>query len=602
MVARVLITTALESTWPKDRKKPVLFLGEWCKLYRRKNKWQVLDAKTLNYHWDDRKKLINDYEFLLDIHENFLVELTDILNSIHNTHHSVRYWRILIGPWLGWFVQIVFDRWSMLKKAIEEENINQCLILSRNADYSVSNDMSNFSDLILNDDTNELIYAQLLKMCWQDKIDIKTISRYEKPSKNIENSDLTWQEKYNKETTSGFKNTFKNKFRRLIPIFNRIGAKDDGYFFISSYLPLITDFRLQWRLGQFPKLWKTPQTPLIEFDMNFRNWSMNINMHQVDSFKSIVAKLIPMHMPKIYLEGYKDLKSISDKLPWPIKPKVIFTGTLWSTTEVFKMWTAEKTELGVPLVIGQHGGHFGTSPFAFAEDHQIKISDKWISWGWKDYSRPKVTPIGNLKGFGLNVKNDPKGFALLVEYTAPRYSYSLFAVAIAGQFIDYLEDQKVFLNSLSDSLRKKVLVRANNTDYDWDLPQRLFDSIPNVKLDYGHQNIRDLIKKSRIYISTYNATTFLESMAWNIPTIIFWNEEHWELSEDAMPFFELLKSVGIFHDSPYGAAKHLSNIWDNIEDWWLLDSVQEARLVFCNQYSKNPTDPLGELEIFFRDL
>lgn len=599
MVARVLITSAIESTWPEDRNTPVLFLGEWCKLYRRKAKWQNLDAKTLNYHWDDRKKLIDDYDLLIDIHEKFLTELTNILNSTHKTSHSVRYWRILIGPWLGLFVQVFFDRWSMLKKAIEEENINKCFVLPQNVDHSVSNDMLDFINLIQNDDFNEIIYAQLLQMCWQDKIDIKIISKSKIQSKNLDHS---WQEKKNNYANLGFKNTVKRKLRLFIPLLNRIGAKDDDYFFISSYLPLITDFKLQLRLGQFPKLWKAPKEPLIEFDMNFRNWSMNINMNKVDSFESIVAKLIPMYLPKIYLEGYRDLKSVSDTLPWPIKPKAIFTGTLWSHTEVFKIWAAEKTESGALLVIGQHGGHYGTSPFSFSEEHQIKISDKWISWGWKDYSRPKVTPIGNLKVFGKNIKFDPKGFALLVEYTCPRYSYSLYASAIAGQFIDYFEDQKVFLNSLSDSLRKNVLVRANNNDYDWDLPLRMVDSIPNIKIDDGHQKIIELIKNCRIYISTYNATTFLESMAWNVPTIIFWNEEHWEISEDAKPYFDLLKSVGIFHDSPTGAANHLTNIWDNTEGWWFLDSVQEARLVFCNQYSKNPSDPLGELEILFRDL
>ena len=63
--------------------------------------------------------------------------------------------------------------------------------------------------------------------------------------------------------------------------------------------------------------------------------------------------------------------------------------------------------------------------------------------------------------------------------------------------------------------------------------------MPEIRVDPGHQDIRNLIKKSRLYISTYNATTYLESMAWNIPTIIFWNEEHWELKEDVKPYFEL---------------------------------------------------------------
>ena len=46
MVNRLLVTTALEETW--DTKKPMLFLGEWCKLYNRKKYWEWL--KQLNFN------------------------------------------------------------------------------------------------------------------------------------------------------------------------------------------------------------------------------------------------------------------------------------------------------------------------------------------------------------------------------------------------------------------------------------------------------------------------------------------------------------------------------------------------------------------------
>lgn len=39
---RYLITTADERTWKFDR--PVIFLGEWCRIYDRKHIWQGMDA------------------------------------------------------------------------------------------------------------------------------------------------------------------------------------------------------------------------------------------------------------------------------------------------------------------------------------------------------------------------------------------------------------------------------------------------------------------------------------------------------------------------------------------------------------------------------
>ena len=69
MVKRFLITTAIEETWPKDSDIPVLFLGEWCRIYSRRERWSIMNAEVLSYHWDDRQKLDNDYQYLSDIYE-----------------------------------------------------------------------------------------------------------------------------------------------------------------------------------------------------------------------------------------------------------------------------------------------------------------------------------------------------------------------------------------------------------------------------------------------------------------------------------------------------------------------------------------------------
>ena len=42
----------------------------------------------------------------------------------------------------------------------------------------------------------------------------------------------------------------------------------------------------------------------------------------------------------------------------------------------------------------------------------------------------------------------------------------------------------------------------------WNQHERWKESMPQIKLDNGYKNIKPKIKKSRLYISTYNATTF----------------------------------------------------------------------------------------------
>ena len=166
-----LVTTADERTWPRN--KPVLFLGEWCKRFSRKEKWSKLDFKTATYHWDDRAKLSRDYNYLQGLHEVLLKDLSIQLNKIHNVNYSIRYWRILIGPWLGYFVQALFDRWFMLKKAVEQPEVTNCFMLDRCFISVVPNDMKNFNELFIDDNWNEAIYSQLLEILFKSKINIK---------------------------------------------------------------------------------------------------------------------------------------------------------------------------------------------------------------------------------------------------------------------------------------------------------------------------------------------------------------------------------------------------------------------------------------------
>jgi putative transferase (TIGR04331 family) len=582
LIARTLITTADERTWPKDKNRQVLFLGEWCKRYSRKEVWRKMDAEIASYHWDDREKLFKDYRYLQEVYEKLLAELSERLNHIHSVDHSLRYWRILIGPWLGYFIQMLFDRWFMLKLIIHQKEIIDCRILERDTISMVPNDMAHFTGLFRGDNWNETVYGQLLDICWRDEVNIVKVCAPEVDKKQ------------NDDVNQGAKTTLIRNIERWLFLFNKLFPKDDGYFFISSYLPLKIDFKLQIRLGQFPKLWRSQPIPVTKPSIQKRQWRLGDNEFKNDSFEAIAYQLIPLHIPTAYLEGYQQLVKIAGLLNWPKKPKSIFTSNAYLEDDLFKVWAAEKTESGVPLIIGQHGGHFGMTPFAFHEEHQISIADTWLSWGWSDQKRPEIKPVGNLKGFGRSVNYDSNGGALMVEVAQPRYSYELRAMPISKQWLVYFEDQQHFLKALPHELCKQVLVRLKR-DHGWDQILRWKNQMPEVKIDPKRQNISSLIKKRRLYIATYNATTYLESLSWNIPTIIFWNPNYWELKEEVKPYFELLKSVGIFHENPESAAKHMIKVWDDVATWWESDEVQGVRKQFCYQFARIPDDPEGDL-------
>jgi len=586
LVARTLVTSANTRTWPKDKSEPILFLGEWCKRYSHKNLWGDIDYEVVSYHWDDRKKLYEDCIYIENLYEKILVSLSEKLNSIHGVNYDLRYWRILIGPWLSFFIQVLFDRWFMINKAIDENKISSIKIVKEDINIP-ANDYSDSKKMYIKDDWNEMIYSQLLNKFLNNRITIQDLAI--KPARKIT------------PNISKPKKTIKSLIINFLTKFNSWFRNDEDYFFISTYLFLLTDLRLQIRVGQFPKIWQKISIPDIEMNLNKRKWNL-INRVNENSFDKIVHLMIPLHIPMIYLEGYQDMLDKVDNLPWPKKPKAIFTSNSHFADDIFKAWAGDKTQKGTPLFIGQHGGHYGMTPFSLHEKHEMTIADKWISWGWSDKEKKQVKPIGNLIAMSHSNKYNPKGGALMVEMNIPRYSYDLFAAPIAGQYLSYLEDQRSFIDALPKELSQKLIVRLHFNDYERDLKDYWKFNFPDIQIDYGEKPISSLVKVSRLYISTYNATTYLESLAWNIPTIIFWNPNYWELNEDASYLIKLLESVGIFHNNPESAANHMIKVWDDIPTWWESLEVQDARKEFCKYYSHLPDNSLDKLELIFKEI
>jgi putative transferase (TIGR04331 family) len=590
LVARTLITTADERTWPKDKDEPVLFLGEWCKRYSRRHIWESMNYEVAFYHWNDRKKFLLDYRYIQNLNKNLLIEISKEFNKIHKTDHSVRFWQILVGPWLGYFIEMLFDRWFMLQFVIGEYELSNCYFLQRNSKVILPNDMKNFTELYDKDSWNESIYAELLLENFSNNINLIPLS-VEKDS-----------EASLKKTTDSIFNIIKSKRKvicNLFALYNKILPKQDRYFFISTYMPLQARIKLQLHLRQLPKNWCSCPTPVVDFNAADRmGWSMSSDK-KIDTqvFDRIIRKFIPNHVPKVYLEGYKKLIKNTVEVDWPQSPEAIFTSNSYASDDFFKCWAATKVELGTLFVIAQHGGGFGMSLFSSQEEHQIAISDKWLSWGWVDNKCRKVTPVGNIKVIEKKVKRDSQGGVLMVVFSRPRYSCHLTSSPMSGQWLDYFNDQTLFVSSLPKKIQKKLVVRLKkNTDYGWDQEERWKGNNIDVEIDNGVKNIDLLIRESRLLISTYNASIYLECFSLNIPVIMFWNCQHWELRAEAKPFFDLLESVGIFHKTPESAARQASKVWDDVDFWWESDPVQQAIKTFSEQYTAKPKDILSQMK------
>ncbi len=590
MVARTLITTADEQVWPVEEHEPVLFLGEWCKRYSRKEQWKKFDSEILPYHWDNRNLLYEDYKYLQEFYEELLIELSQKLNQIHETDHNLRYWRILIGPWLGYFTQILFDRWKSIQEATNNYELSKTIIRDYTRESFVPNDMTDFMKLAVKTEWNHYIYAKILN----EHTSVPCILSNYPPVDNQPESSSKESIKHLYHRTDPISRLKESLFSLYDKISNPFRAEDDA-FFLNTYLTRIDEVKLHIKMSQLPRLVREASAIESNVDSKKRDW--NLSVKNCSEFESFTRDIISLQIPTIYLEGYTKLNDQVASLVWPANPKIIFTSSSYSTDDVFKAYAAEKTEQGSPLVVGQHGGGIGTHLLAFYEEHQIAISDSYLSWGWTESSMPKVKPVGQLKGRRpLGINHSKKDEIMLVTSKFPIQSYHIFSCPIARQGLDYIEDQFNFVEALAPEIRDVMTVRLKADTYGWDPIHRWKSRFPDIKLDEGWFDIKKLIKKSRIYVSTYNATTYLESFTMNIPTVIYWNENHWELRNSAIPYFNMLKDVGIFHETPESAAEHINKIWENVDLWWESNDVQETIGLFKKRFSHLPDDLLDRVK------
>ena len=573
---RFLITTALEETWTDDQ--PVLFLGEWCRLYSRKERWLGMNAKVLPYHWDKRHKLYEDYKYLKVFYERALNDLSNQLNQIHGIDYSRRYWRIFIGPWLAYFIHILFDRWVCIQEAISSYEINGTTILTGNENDLVPNDIADLCNQLSGDEWNQYIYASILNT-------YNSISKnqiiYKNKVTNIRKSTNLTYDIFNKITSY-----YANITKQFI--------KDHDIFLIGTYLPFLKEIILSAHIGQMPQFWSYVKPVQVTVEGEKRKWKINDSGQ--NEFEKFVLAMIPKQIPTLYIEGYKQLVEQTQQLSWPKCPKAIFTSNaLWHN--ILPMaYIAEKVERGTPLIYGQHGGYYGQALFTWSEEHERKISEKYLTWGWKDKlteGSAETIPVGiivkTIKRKKV-LKNDQRDL-LLILASDSRYTSLLHSASGTNIIYKYISDCLKFGTALIGSdAYKSLLVRMYTHEYGWGEREQWNDIHPNVRVNLGVKSIWNLVKKSKLVVYTYNSTGYLQFIASNIPTVVFWDNNTAPVRKSAIEYLANLKRVGIFHDTPESAANHVATIWTDVEGWWNSSKVQKVLEVFKKEYCNKSTN------------
>ncbi|WP_419770604.1 MAG: LIC12162 family transferase [Candidatus Marinarcus sp.] len=556
-----LSTTALEEFWDKNAKNGV-FLGEWCKLYDRKQEYEKLKFDTLEYLWIKKDNIDEGIKYCEEIYPKVLNKLVFILNKQHNLDKDYLYWDILLKPWLTIYIQIIYDKYRHIKLAYEKYNSIYTYVLSEKSYQCIYIPVQFLSQVMNKDAYNLQLYSQIIRFlnieCTEIDFNIKTDEIYLKTK--VSNKEIVLR------TISRIFNKIFNKYTILIanPSFKQESIKKIFHLWLKSgFLFSFNNFK-------------------YDIDVKYdRNLQLRHKLFTIDdqdkSFENLVFNTFVYNFPILYLEGYSNFNEKVHNLNIPI-PDMIYTSQLIHSNEIFKFYVADNYSKFIKCY-GQHGGGYGVDVINIPEEIEKNYADIYFSYGWKEES--KVRPL-SMAPFS-NDKITDNGEINLILNSMSRYFYKFTYQPESTKGGISLKNIQLFLNNLRNVY--KVSVRLYLYDFQLNTKKILLNDNKLLSLDNETSYSQKLIS-SRLNIFSHFSTGHLESLSINKPTIIVIPADVYHFRDNAKPYIQKLKDANILFDNPIEASEFVDNVYGHIDTWWLSDKVQKVREEFCYLYSR----------------
>ena len=300
-------------------------------------------------------------------------------------------------------------------------------------------------------------------------------------------------------------------------------------------------------------------------------------------FPGLLRALLPLHIPVALLEGFSSLRDavLGLKL-W--RPRALYTASGLNGHLTFKVLAAEWRLEGTMLLNHQHGGGYGMERVHVLEDYESRVADRFYSWGWQRNDRP-VRPmaapsLARYRRSGHRV--------LLICCSYPTTVYRLHFQPMPGTIEVMWKNTAAFL--LAMPVNNDVLIRLASSKGGLKRKASLQAAAPWAAFDETRPSVFQRYAESRLVVHNYLGTSWLETLAMDIPTVCFFDQDTYAFRAEAQPHIDALERVGILHRSGADAGRFVAGLSDDPDGWWQAEDVKSARRAFVEKYSNFSRD------------
>lgn len=565
----------LITTNAKINYKNKIFLGHWCKEIKSKTNYDKIISKKLIVGQNSAERKTIEKKIIF-YEKTIYPKLCKILNHFHNTNKSKKYYSYIIDAWLRRYLVVMLNRFLTINKFLK---YNRSKIYDINLEIykTLKPPTDSLSAMEFFDDpkVNDWIYIQALRSFnLNSKVKIKI--------KNTKNSKSKKNLQFGKNIISVFYNKINN-------IIQKYFSSSDKKLFIGTRMPLLKEAIINLYFFQFPKVWKRVKIIYSEdADLNLRKklkdlLISNFSKRQNKELKFLIKNLFYM-MPTSFLENFTNVKESVHKSYLPKKPDLIFTSNNFDSDEGFKFYLAEQKERNPALkyIVGQHG--IGYNILSSKTDFpERETADNVLVWGkYKDHKNQ--IPGFILKSSKINYNKNGK-ILIICTHLGYRIDYWDTNYFFHKDFMKKIS----FLNEFKKkSLYQNVILRLrpNFERFGYNEKIKIKKRFPKIYIDTS-KNINKLYADSRLVIHFYLATTFLETVSNNIPSIIFIDEEKHNFNKKTVSLFKSLKKNNILFNDSKMMYKFIEKNYNNLERWWYSKKTQHSLNVFRDNYCRN---------------
>ena len=139
------------------------------------------------------------------------------------------------------------------------------------------------------------------------------------------------------------------------------------------------------------------------------------------------------------------------------------------------------------------------------------------------------------------------------------HDYRISSTIMSCDMEKFIDNQKIFIHSIDHHVKTQLRIRFYVNDYGWRIKEKLDKYIENSNI--SKESYKFDLKRAKIVVSTYNSTTILESLAFDIPTVAYFDPNAEKFNDNASKYFQILADVGILLYDPLSAANFINSIW-----------------------------------------